>query len=626
MTSFKSPWFYPFAACFLLLFLFACRQNVDFDMGFHLGGGRWIVQNHAFPPKDLFTFTSNQNDYQDPHWLYQVACYGLYLAGSYPAVGLFHLFFILAAFGLTAYRIRLAPVPLWCCVLLLLPAVIADEIRFLYRPEIVSWVFLILTLWVLDLRMNRQKNLLVLLPLLQLVWVNFEGLFILGWVAMGAYLFSGWFHERRLDRPLLKYCLLSAAASLLNPYFFRGLLFPLQLVTKLQGPSIFKQYISELQSSWTLLEDPNSPFMPVLPIYTYRVFSLLLLTVIWLSFRRRKIHELLLAGAFFGLSVSAVRNVPFFFWVVLPIAAASLKDWLSEGPRVRGFIGGLEKNKFLAGGLALALLLAGARVLTGAYYVSDRRMVHNGLGMDAWRFPVEAAGYMAQNRLDGRLLNDLGYGGWLIWKGPGPVFIDGRLEVAGEGLFTRYRDSFRPGVLGSLLSDYGIEMVLADHMMDTPWTVQLMGMPGWRLLYFDAGSALYARKDYRPDLPSTSWESLLAQWGLQAPPPDSVLTDLAARPSSPLYDWLSGFWARQDYPMPLFRLGAFAYENGRFEEARAFFLEMLRRTQGRYFEVYYNLGAAYERLGRTDLSQLCYQRALALNPAYAPARRKLGLL
>lgn len=624
MTSFKSPWFYPLAACFILLFLFAFRQNVDFDMGFHLRGGQWIVQNHAFPQKDLFTFTSNQNDYQDPHWLYQVACYLLYLAGGYPAIGFFHLLFILAAFGLTAYRLRLAQAPPWALPLLLAPAVVASEIRFLYRPEIVSWVLLALTLWVLDLRVNRQKNLLFLLPLFQLIWVNVEGLFILGWVVMAAYLFSTWFHERRLDRSLLRYSLLSAAASLLNPYFFKGVLFPLQLFAKLQGSNIFKHYISELQCSWTLLEDPNSPFMPVLPIYTYRVFSVLLLAVAWLSFRRRKIHELFLAGAFFGLSVAAIRNVPFFFFVVLPMAAASLGEWVS-GPGAFGFSRWLEKSKLLAFGSALALLLTGARVVTGAYYVSDRRMIHSGLGMDAWRFPIQAADYMTRNRLDGRLLNDLGCGGWLIWKGAGPVFIDGRLEVAGDGLFTQYRDSFRPGSLEGLLSADNIQMVLADHMMDTPWTIQLMAMPGWRLLYFDAGDALYARGNYRPELAPSTWEGALAQWGLQNPPPDSILTDLAAQPRSPFWNWLSGFWAPRDYPMPLFRLGAFAYENGQFETARVFFLEMLRRTQGRYFEVYFNLGAAYERLGRTDLSQLCYQKALALNPTYAPARRKLGL-
>jgi hypothetical protein len=626
MFSFKSPWVYPLAACFLLIFLFAFRQNIDYDMGFHLRAGQWILQNHVFPQKDTFTFTSTQNDYQDPHWLYQVICYLLYLMGGYSAIGFLHLVLILAAFGLTLFRMSLAKVPLWLCVLLLLPAVLTTEIRFLDRPEIVSWALLILTLLVLDLRWNRQRNLLYLLPLFQLLWVNIEGLFILGWVVMGAYLFSGWFHERRLDRSLLKCGLFSMAAAFVNPYFWKGVLFPFRLFTTITSSNVFKQYISELQPPWSIVQDPSVPFLPAIPLYTYRVFGLLLLGVVWLAFRRRKIHELFLAGVFFGLSVAAIRNIPLFFWVTLPIAAASLFDLSTFQLFAQKRDLFLRHYKTLPLTVAFLIVLTAARVLTGGYYVSDRRMVHAGLGMDPQRFPIQAVDFMAQNGLNGRVLNDLSYGGWLDWKGPGPLFIDGRLEVMGEDLFTEYRKSFYPAQLEPLLTTRDVQMVLADHMMDTSWTSQLGTDPQWRLLYFDAASALYARKDYRPDLASTSWQALLNQWGLQASPPDSILTGLAGKPASPLADWFSGFVVAQDYPMPLFRLGAFAYENGQFDAARSFFLEMLRRTQGRYFEVYFNLGATYERLGRRDLALVCYQKALALNPAYAPARQKLGQL
>jgi tetratricopeptide (TPR) repeat protein len=258
--------------------------------------------------------------------------------------------------------------------------------------------------------------------------------------------------------------------------------------------------------------------------------------------------------------------------------------------------------------------------------VSDRRNIHAGLGMDSEFFPSQAAEYMSQNKLDAPLLNDLSYGGWLIWKGPGPVFIDGRLEVMGESLFTEYRDSFYPGGLQRLFLSRDIHLVLANPMTDIPWTTQLMAMPGWRLLYFDAQDALYARADYRADLATTSWDSLLAQWGLTSPPPDSILTDLVKQGSGPFALWMDGFYTPRDYPMPLFRLGAFAYENGRFDVARSFLLEALRRSEGRYFEIYFNLGATYDRLQRPDLAALCYQKTLELNPDYAPARQKLNRL
>ncbi len=78
--------------------------------------------------------------------------------------------------------------------------------------------------------------------------------------------------------------------------------------------------------------------------------------------------------------------------------------------------------------------------------------------------------------------------------------------------------------------------------------------------------------------------------------------------------------------MPLFRLGAFAYENGRLDVARDFFLETLRRTSGKYFEVYFNLGVTYDHLGQKDLARVCYQKTLELNPDYAAAKQKMDRL
>lgn len=620
----KSPWFYPLAACFLLIFLFAFRRDIDYDIGFHLRAGQWILENHSFPQKDVFTYTVNQNDYVDLHWLYQVAEYLVYQGGGYAGLSLVHLVLILAAFSLTVLRMRLENPPPWAYAFLLLPAVLAIEIRFLVRPEIVSWVLLIFTLLILDLRANHQRNFLFLLPLIQVLWVNVEGLFILGWVAMGAYWIGGWIHSKRPDPALLKFGLLSLAADLLNPYFLRGVFFPFLLFTRLQGSNVFKHYISEFQSPWSLVQDPAMPFLPAIPIYAYRIFGLVLLVLVGMDFKRRKAQELLLVAAFFFLSCAAIRNVPLFFWVALPVAAAALKNLLTFHPLPAKLALSPASSRKLAVALALGILLAGARVATRAYYVSDRRVIHTGLGLDEDRFPIKAAQFMGAEGLHGRLLNDLAFGGWLIWKGPSPVFIDGRLEVVQEDLFTQYRDSFYPGGLMPLLSRWDVRFILFDPMMNTQWFTQLRTMPDWRLVYFDDVCALYARKDAAVPGTPTSWAQRLRQYGLDPAPSDSILTGLADRHPSPLSDWFSGFFRPQNYPMPLFRLGAFAYENGEFEAARAFFLEMLRETSGKYFEVYFNLGVTYQRLNRPDLANLCFEKALELQPGNSALRRKLG--
>jgi tetratricopeptide (TPR) repeat protein len=169
-------------------------------------------------------------------------------------------------------------------------------------------------------------------------------------------------------------------------------------------------------------------------------------------------------------------------------------------------------------------------------------------------------------------------------------------------------------------------MVLLDPMMNGPWFSQMRSDSGWRLLYFDPGTALYARSGYATQIAPTTWEDTLKRWGLDPPPPDSIVTDLAKVHRSALADWIEGFWSPQDYPMDLFRLGAFAYAHGRLDLARSFWVEALRRTQGRYYEIFFNLGAAYEHGGAKDLARTCYQKVLDLDPGNAKAEAKLRQL
>lgn len=159
-----NPWFLALGACFLLLILFACRKDVDYDLGFHLRAGQWILQNHAFPSKDTFTYTVNQNDYIDLHWLYQVGIYLLFGLTGYAGLSVMNILLILTVFSLTVWRMRRTGCPDWALFFLVLPSVLCLEIRFIIRPEMVSWVLLAVTLLVLDSRWTKRANFLFFSP------------------------------------------------------------------------------------------------------------------------------------------------------------------------------------------------------------------------------------------------------------------------------------------------------------------------------------------------------------------------------------------------------------------------------------------------------------------------------
>ena len=249
----SNPWFYPVLACFLLLVLLSARKIGNYDLGFHLKAGQSILQTLSFPQKDTFTYTQTGRDYLDSNGLYQILLYILTKNLGYSSLTLLNTGIILLVFGILWFHIESAQAPSWGKVLIFLAAILAMERRFSIRPEVFSWLYLSLTLLILESRYHRTRNLLFLLPVVQWLWVNTEGLFMLGWAAMAAYGISGWLQEKKVDRALTRYFLLSIAADFINPYGVKGLLFPVQLWARLQSSSIYKQTITEFFPPWHFL-------------------------------------------------------------------------------------------------------------------------------------------------------------------------------------------------------------------------------------------------------------------------------------------------------------------------------------------------------------------------------------
>src|SRR5581483_103865 len=194
-----SKWLSPLALGFILVGLFATSRINNCDLGTDLKTGQWMLQNHAFPQKDTFTYTATENDYLDGKALYQLTVFSIYKLFGYPGISLANTLVVLGVFFLLALRMKETGVTPGIVFGILFPIIFILERRFYVRAEIASWLLLSLTLLVLEWRSSGKKNLLYVLPILQFFWLNTEGLFILGWVLMAAYLASTWYHQHRLD-------------------------------------------------------------------------------------------------------------------------------------------------------------------------------------------------------------------------------------------------------------------------------------------------------------------------------------------------------------------------------------------------------------------------------------------
>jgi hypothetical protein len=108
--------------------------------------------------------------------------------------------------------------------------------------------------------------------------------------------------------------------------------------------------------------------------------------------------------------------------------------------------------------------------------------------------PVKAVDFIRRTGLSGRMLNEYTYGGYLIWALPEQkVFVDGRADVyEWTGVMGDLADwatlQADPNVL---LDKYRVDFCLMSRV--APMSRVLPLLPGWKMIYSDEISAIFAR-------------------------------------------------------------------------------------------------------------------------------------
>src|SRR5262249_37692207 len=144
----------------------------------HLRGGQWILEHGRVPHLDPFTFGSADQRWIDIHWSYEV-----FLALVYQSTGVGGMVFMASALACAAFlacvTARRKEWPVIATVLCWLPTLVLLAFRLDPRPEIFSLFYMgcfLAVLW----RVQDRPALIWLLVPLQVLWVNVQGLFIIG--------------------------------------------------------------------------------------------------------------------------------------------------------------------------------------------------------------------------------------------------------------------------------------------------------------------------------------------------------------------------------------------------------------------------------------------------------------
>ena len=458
------------------------RPIADPDFWWHLRTGQLIVETHAIPHADPFSFTKNGSPWIAHEWLSELFIYGLYLAGSYALLILVFSTIITGAFLLVYFRCSAQARPYIAGFTLLLGA-IATAPTWGVRPQMISLLLTSLFLFLLDRYSQRKKLAYIIpLPLITLVWVNLHAGYFLGLGVVGLYIIGGlieilraeFFNNEEIEPPALKSILVlcgvlgvSILATMANPNGLRIITYPFQTLT---SPSM-QQLIQE----W---------FSPDFHLLQWQPLAWLILLLIGAGMLARKsisITNILLILILGYAGLRSMRNVPLFAIAAIPILAEQLGSIVKIRPEIQA-----SSRLFH---WAAPILVVFVVLVAGIRFV---QVAQDQPKAESEQYPASAVNWILDNNPEANLFNIYGWGGYLIWRlyPTYQVYIDGRADVYGDAFIYHFikLQNAEPG-WESELDGQKIQTIVLEP--GTPLVNALRLSPLWKIAYEDNLSIIF---------------------------------------------------------------------------------------------------------------------------------------
>lgn len=477
---------------FLFLQLSMNQELSDPDIWLHLKTGEYIIQHKAIPQIDSYSVLASGKPWIDHSVLSQVIFYLAFSLGGSDGLIFLSAILMLLAFLLLFFCIYKNNSTASLAIAMLALTVFASRTRFNIRPENFSVLFF--CAFLLILAKFKNKIWIFLLPLIQIIWVNCHGFFILGPLIIALFVVAEKL-EKKKYRNLAIVFLLSVFALLINPYGIKGVLYPLTIISGAISKSTFAyNKIVELFPVWRLSLDQIAPYYALLIISAGSFL---------LNFRKTNLAYLFGWLVFLGVSFNINRNIIFFncFACFVTTDNFSRIDYRKIFPKL------LPDNFiFLLKCIVLTLIITSSviyctKMLNNAYYILGQyRTKSSLLGEAAGIYPAKAADFILKHKLPDNLFNNFNNGSYLIYRlyPQNHIFIDGRTELYNDESFKdyyriRYADKI---TIAELLTKYNINTVFISgrEILDEEKLVKYLNQnKEWVLVYLNEDGLIFMR-------------------------------------------------------------------------------------------------------------------------------------
>ena len=468
--------------CILLVLavLYADKINlVNSDIGRHIKNGEFLLKNHSILHSNFYSYTAPNFYTINHHWAYGGIVYSIWKIFGFSGISLFNILLYLLTFLIIfkiAERKSNYKIAGFFAILMIPLMVYRKEVR----PEVLSYFLFSIYYFILLKYKSREidyKILLFILIPLQIFWVNVHIFFIFGIAMVSFFAIDSYLNEREKLKKYLGLLGALVLTSLVNPYFFNGLLEPFL---------IFREY------GYLLAENMGLFFMQKRDFNFLYLYVELILFVGTISFFLRKNLRKDIIGVlvflFFGtIAISKVRGITLLGFVLIPI--------LSENFKV--FYGKFSKEqKDILSGITVFLLIV-AIVMSMSSVIGGEKGLGIEKGMQGSR------DFFVENNLQGKIFNNYDIGGHLIFNlfPEERVFVDNRPEAYPVEFFKEIYIPMQEenSVWEKYQKEYGINVIYFYWHDFTPWgqdfLIKRLRDPLWVPVYVDDYAIIYLKNN-----------------------------------------------------------------------------------------------------------------------------------
>ena len=465
------------------------RRVGDADYWWHITTARWILDHHALPSHDLYTYTVPGHLWTDHEYLSELLMYGLGRVGGQLAISVAFGLITWAGFWFILKRIAVQPTHFIATAASLGLAAVAGVAVWGPRPQMITFALVCVELYLIERFLRTGYRGLYAMPLIMVAWANFHGGFVIAFLFLGiavAVELVRWLIDRtdvqarwRAGRVALV-TIASAIAGLINPHGF-------SLYTyswRTQTSAVQQAFIREWQS-------------PDFHNWEMRGFeAMVVLLIIGLALRRGRptLFSVVVSVVSLLLALQSWRHIALFVATATPLLAWSWGPSLDEaGERLAG-VG--RRFHTTARQLVRAAALVTA-VIAVAVLVVLRSLLAHQAASTVDNYPSGAADYLdAHPGIGTHMFSDYAWGGYFIYRFyPEPsrrVFIFGEADLMGDTIMNEYVE-----VVGlhsdwmDVLNSHNVDYVVFEP--NRPLTSALAASPNWHLVYSDKLAVIYVR-------------------------------------------------------------------------------------------------------------------------------------